>query len=111
VVVPHDCEGPVPLAAVYLLVPGRPDAAAPARRTRLSDAAAARALLARTNLGTLGGPSMRESLLERMAELVDRVPVYQLEVAFGFDYNAELTSHLWSWHEAPLMHAFAGGVR
>jgi hypothetical protein len=110
-VVPHDEEDRVPLAALYLLAPGRPGATAYVSRSRLSGAAAADALLAQTRIGPLVNRAMRETLLGRLAELADHVPVYQLAVPWDLNRMPEVTSQLWTWHVTPLMQASAGGGR
>jgi hypothetical protein len=106
----RDVGSAVPLAAVYLLVPSRPDASAHVTRTRLSGVAAALALLGQAKIGALMGPSIRATLLGRMAELAERVPVYRLDVPRDFDRISELTSQLWRWHEGSHAQATAGAT-
>jgi hypothetical protein len=107
----HESDSPVPLAALYLLAPCVPGEAGQVSREPLSRASAAAALLGAAQIGALVGPATRETLLGRMAELADGVPVYRLEIPWDFDRLPELTSQLWNWHETGVVHASAGGAR
>jgi hypothetical protein len=89
---------PAPLAAVYLLAPIPPDASGAVRRERLPGIAAALALLGQAKIVGLLGGRYRSVLLQRMADLSERVPVYRLEIPREFARLPELTSALWSWH-------------
>jgi len=106
----RDLGSAVPLAAVYLLAPGRPDPLAPVNRTRTSGVAAALSLLGQTKIGALLGPAIRARLLGRMVELSDRVPVYRLNIPRDFDRIPELTSKLWGWHDSTVAQASAAGA-
>lgn len=88
-----------PLAAVYLLAPISPDTeGAAVRRIRLPGALATVALLGQGKIVGLLGGRHRVSLLRRIADLAEHVPVYRLEIPRDFGRIAELTSSLWAWH-------------
>jgi len=87
-----------PLEAVYLLAPIRPGASEAVRRERLGGVAAALALLGQAKIVGLLGGRYRSTLMQRMADLSERVPVYRLEVPRDYARLPELTSALWTWH-------------
>lgn len=89
-----------PLAAVYVLAPYRPDGASGVKRERLPGVQAALALLGQAKVVGLLGGRHRVNLLQRMADLAERVPVYRLEIPRDFDRIPELTSSLWAWHSS-----------
>lgn len=92
----------VPLAAIYLLRPSLPGAAAPGTsRTRLPPVQATVALLAEAKLGPLLGGAEAVVLLDRAAALVRSVPVYTLEITRGWDHLPRVVEQLLAWHSAP----------
>jgi hypothetical protein len=93
-------EAPVPLAAVYILEPVRPDAGrAAAERVALSPAEAAVALACHAKLPqSLLGREAVASQLQRSAAVVRDVPVYQLEIVRNFARLAEVTARIAEWH-------------
>jgi hypothetical protein len=90
----------VPLAAIYLLAPFPSSPTRGVLRERLTGVVAALALLGQAKVGALLGVDRRASLLQRMADLADRVPVYRLEVPRDFARIPELTARLLEWHDA-----------
>ena len=90
----------VPLAAVYLLAPIKPESGGGVSRTRLSGVEAALALLGQTKVGALLGVERRSVLLHRLVDLGEHVPVYRLEIPRDFERIGELTSSLLGWHSA-----------
>lgn len=99
---------PVPLAAVYLLAPVRSDPTASVRRSPVTGAEAAVALLGQAKVGALLGAQRRADLLQRMADLAERVPVYRLEIPRDFDRIGELTTCLIGWHAGSVAPESAG---
>lgn len=101
---------PVAFGAVYLLAPieSGPDNAV--RRDRMSDVEAAVALLGQAKVGALLGLERRISLLQKLAELAERVPVYRLRIPRDFDRIEELTTKLMAWHPASSRAGFMGGA-
>jgi hypothetical protein len=107
----RNATDPVPLAAVYLLAPVRPEPTGVVRRHRVSGIEAALALLGQAKVGTLLGAERRSELLHRMADLSNEVPVYRLEIPRDFDRIGELTSSVLKWHaQDPGAEAMSGGV-
>ena len=90
----------VPLAAVYLLAPVQSELAAPVSRQRVTGVEAALALLGQAKVAALLGVERRSVLLQRLADLAERVPVYRLKIPRDFERIGELTSSLLSWHTA-----------
>lgn len=88
----------VPLAAIYLLAPVRPDAPGGVRRLRVTGVEAALALLGQAKVGALLGVGRRAVLLQELADLAGRVPVFRVEIPRDFDRLEELTSCFLSWH-------------
>jgi len=102
---------PAPLAAVYLLSPIPPDASQAVSRERLPGIAAALALLGQAKIVGLLGGRFRAALLQRMADLSERVPVYRLNIPREFARLPELTSALWAWHTSTREGSPAGEPR
>ncbi len=94
----RNADGPVQLAAVYLLVPISPGGVDGVQRIRLSAVEGALAMLGQAKVGNLLGVERRAELLQATGELADRIPVYRLEVPRDFERLPELTAALWSWH-------------
>jgi hypothetical protein len=90
----------VPLAAVYLLAPVPSDSPGGVRRMRVTGIEAALALLGQAKVGALLGVERRSVLLQLLADLAERVPVYRLEIPRDFERIGELTTSLWGWHAA-----------
>jgi hypothetical protein len=90
---------PVPLAAIYLLesVDRSPDG--PAVRTRLSLARAVASLGLQTRLADplIGFPAAADDL-KRAAEVVGRVPVYELSLVRDFGQLPEVVRRILEWH-------------
>jgi len=94
----RNLSAPASLAAVYLLAPMPPGASDAVRRERLPGIAAALAPLGQAKIVGLLGGRYRSTLMQRMADLSERVPVYRLEIPRDFTRLPELTAALWSWH-------------
>ena len=88
---------PSPLAAIYLLVPVS-DLSAQVRRSRVPSVEATVALLGQTKVGGLLGAAHRADLLVALAKLVERVPVFRLEIPRSFAQLDSLTSSMFEWH-------------
>ena len=94
----RNVAAPVPLAAVYLLAPRRPDAATSVSRHRLAGVAAALAMLGQAKVGALIGVQRQAELMQALATISEKVPVYRLEIPRDFERLTELTSSLLAWH-------------
>lgn len=101
-------DGPLALAAVYLLTPvPRDPSSAPVRRIRLSGRAPAKALRNQVPLprptgngsggGVPGGP-LEAELLARCRALAERVPVYRLDVVRDLERLGEVEAALRELH-------------
>jgi hypothetical protein len=101
---------PVRLAALYLLVPMESTTGSAVRRDRVNGVEAAVALLGQAKVGALLGLERRMALLERLAVLSDRVPVFRLSVPRDFNRIGELTTSLMSWHAASVDNELLGGA-
>lgn len=101
----------LPLSALYLLCPVRPDAATRSvERTPLAGVAAAMALLPQARLAPLLGKSEAPVLLDRAVRLAAVVPVFTLRVARDLARLDDAVAELLAWHHgvpAPVM----GGAR
>jgi hypothetical protein len=94
---------PIPLNAVYVLRPVRPDSSRPAvQRDRLPSIDSALALVAHTKIGALAGNEEAAVLLRRCVELARAAPVYALHVARGFDQLDEVVGRIMDWHQSPV---------
>ncbi len=93
------CGKPVPLEALYLLasVPPR-DAEATVRRVRMGAVEATLAVQGQVKFGEMLGAAAMPTLLDRVATLVRRVPVYTLYLVRDFDRLDEGLDQLLSWH-------------
>jgi len=91
---------PVPLAALYELIPlsgleqGEPVAA----RRRLVAGHAAVTLMQHSKLGALLGGGESRRIFERAVELASAVPIYRLEVARDLARVAEVAETIERWH-------------
>lgn len=94
--VQHD---PVPLAALYELVPvPESDGGALVRRTRLTGAQAAVTLMTHSKLGALMGGRESMRVFDRCATLASAVPVYRLEVARALESVGDVATTIADWH-------------
>lgn len=92
----HD---PVPLAALYELIPMTSLAGgALVRRTRLTGAEGAVTLMTHSKLGALMGGAESLRVFDRCAALASRLPVYRLEVVRALDAVDEVAKTITSWH-------------
>ena len=90
----------LPVAALYLLRPTRPDMATEgAERTPLAGVAAAMALLPQARLAPLLGKSEASVLLDRAVRLAAVVPVYTLRVARDLGRLDDVVARLLAWHD------------
>lgn len=92
-------EGSTRLAAVYLLAAAESihGGLAVARRPVPQPMAAA-ALVGQGKISLMLGPDQAPTLLRRSAQLVSRVPVYQLAVLRDFQRLSEVAGQLAEWH-------------
>lgn len=89
----------VPLAALYVLAPRRPEPTAPpARRARLPAVQAALALVAHAKLGPLLGRGEAALMLDRASRVADALPVYRLELVRDFAHLPAVVDALLAWH-------------
>jgi hypothetical protein len=88
----------VPLAAIYVLSPRRPGAAATVARQRLQPVEAAVSLVAHAKLGPLLGKDAAPDLLRWAVNLAGRVPVYRLAFPRDFDKLPLVVEQLLAWH-------------
>jgi hypothetical protein len=89
---------PTPLAAIYVLVPSRPDGADAARRRPLSGVHAAVALVQHAKCGVLLGKSEAPVLFERAATVARETPVFWLSVVRDLGRIAEVAQQVARWH-------------
>jgi hypothetical protein len=89
---------PVPLAALYLLAPVEPGAAAETTRRRLPPVPAAMALVRHSKLGPLLGGKEAEAQLSLATAISGEVPVYALTVPRDFALLGEVGDRLTKWH-------------
>ncbi len=92
--------GPVPLAAIYVLVPGAADQPEPVVASPLPGVIAAALLVGQHKLGSLLGASVAGPTLARAAALVRAVPVRKLSVARDLGRLSEAATMLAAWHGA-----------
>jgi hypothetical protein len=86
-----------PLAAVYELVPRSPQAGELAvTRSRLAETAAVVALLRHPKISE--SLAREVSTLDRAAQVVREVPVYQLAFAHDFSHLSQLVDQMMAWH-------------
>lgn len=91
----------VPLSAVYVLRPVRPEGEPPAaHRIALSPSAAAIALIRYSKAGMLLGGSEAGIVLHRAAAIAARVPVYELHLVRDLARLDEVVGQLFEWHAA-----------
>ncbi|MEZ4417133.1 MAG: hypothetical protein R3E10_15375 [Gemmatimonadota bacterium] len=98
---PEDCltYETLPLSALYLLAPVQPGDDVPAvERIRLQPFESTLSLLGQTKVGALLGRSEAASVLDRVAQIAERVPVYQLRVARDFQQLDRAVATLREWH-------------
>lgn len=93
---------PVPLSAIYLLHPVRPEGESRVSRERLSAVRAAVALLGQTKIGALLGRTEAGRLLDQLASVSSTVPVYRLTVPRELDRLDELVERVAGWHDPEL---------
>lgn len=92
-------DEPLPLTAIYLLVPVAPrGTGAPVRRMPVPPPRPALALLAETKVGRLLGGPERPILLRRCSKLASRVPVWGLHVSSELDRVREAAARVAAWH-------------
>jgi hypothetical protein len=90
----------VPLDSIYLITPVHesPNGAAPIR-TRIGTADATLALARNTKLtDDLVGFLEAGKMLQWIATIVARIPVYKLEVPWGLQELPQVAAHILSWH-------------
>ncbi|MCA9736008.1 MAG: hypothetical protein R3E98_20225 [Gemmatimonadota bacterium] len=98
---PSDCLmiETTPLRALYLLAPVQAGEGVPAvERVALQSFDATLALLTQTKIGALLGGAEAGTVLDRVARIADKVPVYRLHVARDFARLDELVDTLRAWH-------------
>lgn len=101
----------VPLSAVYLLSPARPDGNAPAaQRDLLPPITATVALVRQPKGGCLLGKSESAVVLDRAADLARTVSVYRLRVVRDFDRLDDVVEQLFAWHGRPASQSALAGV-
>ncbi|HEV2130864.1 MAG TPA: hypothetical protein VGR27_07170, partial [Longimicrobiaceae bacterium] len=101
----------IPLSAIYLLSPVRPDGNPPAaQRDELPSMAATLALVRQTKGGCLLGRTESAVVLERAADLARTAPVYRLRVVRDFDRLEEVVEQLFDWHGRPASQSALAGV-
>ncbi|MBA2243759.1 MAG: hypothetical protein H0W11_02315 [Gemmatimonadetes bacterium] len=101
----------MPLSAIYLLSPVRPESNAPAaERDLLPPMAATLALVRQTKGGCLLGRSESAVVLDRAADLARTVSVYRLRVVRDFDRLDEVVEQLFDWHGRPASRSTPAGV-
>jgi len=88
-----------PLAALYVLRPVAPDAAA--ARCAMSSIASTMELVRNAKLAKLLWGDESERLLRLVAEVSRRVPVYALDVPRDLDLLPEVVERLLEWHAVP----------
>jgi len=94
--VQHD---PVPLAALYELVPVAGTPGEPlVRRTALPGAQATVALMTHSKLGALMGGAEALHVFDRCAMLASRIPIYRLEVARALESVDAVARTITGWH-------------
>lgn len=93
---------PIPLSAIYVLSPVRPDGGTPAvQRDRLPPLQATLALVHQTKGGCLLGKTEAAVLLDRAGDLARTVPVYRLRVVRDFSCLDLVIEQLFAWHGRP----------
>jgi hypothetical protein len=92
---------PVPLSAIYILVPTKADAgAATVDRTPLAAVHAALSLVVHAKSGALLGKSEAPLLFDRAVRIAREVPVYHLAVIRDLRLIKEVARQLADWHAA-----------
>ena len=90
---------PVPLDALYVLAPVKPDTNRPAAtRSLLSPVAAALGLVGQTKGACLFGKHESAAVLDRAHALVNAVPIYRLDVVRDFKRLDEVVQQILEWH-------------
>jgi hypothetical protein len=92
---------PVPLAALYVLMPPKSPSGETVVRMPLPAVAAAMSILQHPRLGALLGASGSRVLLDRAVSLAERVPVYSLEFVRDYGRLDEVVAQLMEWHGQP----------
>ncbi len=94
---------PVPLQAVYFLVPVEESPTTPAvARERLETVMAAPGLVGHTKIGAMLGRDAAVDLLQRACALANTVPVYTLRVQRTFDALESVVDIIQGWHSDPV---------
>jgi hypothetical protein len=89
----------VPLAAVYIVVPTRPErGGAAGTRTRLPAVRAALSLVEHSKSGALLGKSEAPALFDRAVSVAREVPVFELAVLRDLARIGEVARQLAEWH-------------
>ena len=90
---------PVPLNALYVLAPVKPDGKrSAATRSLLSPVEAALGLVGQTKGACLFGRFESAAVLDRAHALVEAVPIYRLNVVRDFDRLDEVVQQILEWH-------------
>lgn len=90
-----------PLSAIYVLSPmsNLPDGTS-ASRTRLSSVPAAISLVGHMKVGALLGPTAAAMLVARAGSIVEKVPVYRLQVVRDIERLDQVVETIFDWHQA-----------
>jgi hypothetical protein len=93
---------PIPLAAIYLLAPIRPNSQeTAATRTPMPAVRAALSLVEHTKSGILFGKSEAPVLFDRAVRVAREVPVYELRIVRDLDRITQVAEQLAEWHPSP----------
>lgn len=91
---------PMPLAALYLLVPIEPDGEG-VDRARAPRMQAAISIVAHVKIGSMLGRDAAPEMLARAARIAERVPVYQLAMPRDLAALPEIARTILAWHGEP----------
>ncbi len=91
---------PMPVSALYLLVPVEPGATA-TERFAMPPALAAISVVAHVKIGRMLGPAEAPTMLARSADIVQRVKVYQLTVPRELAKLPATARQILEWHGMP----------
>jgi hypothetical protein len=94
---------PVPVSAIYLLAPIRPNGGqeTAAARTPMPAVRAALSLVEHTKSGVLFGKSEAPVVFERAVRVAREVPVYELRIVRDLDRITQVAEQLSEWHPSP----------
>jgi hypothetical protein len=91
---------PMPLAALYLLVPIDPDGE-DVDRVRIARMQAAISIVAHVKIGSMLGREAVPTMLARAARIAAQVPVHQLAIPRDLAALPSMARTILSWHGAP----------